>query len=157
MSQTKSFENMTEKLSKQVMNNAQGREMLGRQTERFWRAENDMVSEIEDYLNGWCKRRHDAAKAAMNFGHLLTNSADQTEVIEAWGDLSSRAMTRLSEDAEAQMTLLQNMAFKLMPHTLAFSAPDKAAEPAVMKTEKKAAGAKDAAAREVNPKEAAAL
>ena len=146
MSQTETFMNMTGNLSKQIMDNAQGRKMLGEQMERFWRTENNMVSELQDYLNGWCERRHDAAGAAMDFGHTLTNSADQSDVMEAWNTLSSKAMKRFSEDAEAQMLLFQNMAAMLTPGAFSFSAPTKSAEPAEAANDKKAAKPKNVAA-----------
>lgn len=146
MSQTEEFVNMTGNLSKQIMDNAQGRKMLGEQTERFWRTENDMVSEFQDYVNGWCERRHEAARAAMDFGHVLTNSGDQSDVMEAWNTLSSKAMKRFSEDAEAQMLFFQNMAAKLTPGAFSFSAPAKSAEPAKAANDKKAAKPENVAA-----------
>ena len=146
MGQTEAFMNMTGNFSKQIMDNAQGRKMFGEQTERFWRAENDMVSEIEGYLSGWCERRHEAARVAMDFGHMLTNNADQSEVMEAWSALSTKAMKRLSEDAEAQMLLFQNMAAKMMPTTFSWSGPEKRIEPVPAANDKKSAKPKGVAA-----------
>ena len=138
MSQAESFVDTTQNLSKMLVDNLQNRKMIGEQTERLWRAEEEMIGSVEDYFAGWCERRRDAAQAGVEFGNLLANGADQSAVMEAWRALSSDAMKRFSEDAKAQFGLFQKFAASFTPVSVSVGGDIVSAEPA----EKKAASTK---------------
>jgi len=101
--------------TKQMLGNEQGRKIVGEQMERIWSAEDKLIGELHDYMEGWCERRHAAAMSAADYAHKMANGADQAEISEAWSELSSNTMKRFSEDAQAQMALMQKMAAAMMP------------------------------------------
>ncbi len=104
-----------ESWAKQALANEQGRKVIGEQMKRIWGSEDKLVGDIHDYMEGWCERRHAAAKAAMEYANLMANGAEQEEISKAWSKLSSNSMKRFSEDTQAQLGLMQKMAVAMMP------------------------------------------
>ena len=99
MSATESIGEAAQKFQKQFFGDGAGRKMLGEQMERFWRTEDEMVSDVREYVDNWCERRHDAARSAIDFAAMMTDGADQSQIVEAWSAMSSDAVKRFSEDA----------------------------------------------------------
>lgn len=110
MSNTETMADSMQSWAQKVADTSQTRRFLGEQTERVWRAEDEIISGMHDYFEAWCDRRHEAAQAAMGFGKMLSDGADQAELAKAWSNLSANAMKRFAEDAQAQMAFLQKMA-----------------------------------------------
>ncbi len=128
MSETNAAAENFQKWTKQILGDKQGRQALGEQTERFWSTEDEFVDDVHDYVEGWCERRHAAAKAAIEFGHLMANGGDQGDVVKAWSNLSVSAMKRFAEDAQGQFSLVQKMALKMAPNGAALAFPMVVAE-----------------------------
>ena len=123
MSATESIGEAAQKFQKQFFGDGAGRKMLGEQMERFWRTEDEMVSDVREFVDNWCERRHDAARSAIDFAAMMTDGADQSQIVEAWSAMSSDAVKRFSEDAQAQMELFQKMAFKAVPSSFSLFLP----------------------------------
>ncbi len=118
MAAQETFSKTMEQWTNRMMNNEQGRQFIGEQTERFWKSEDAFVEDMQDFFEGWCERRHDAAKTAIDFGKLMENGVDNTEVMEAWSELCSKAMQRFSDDVQAQSELMQKFWSKTAPGSL---------------------------------------
>lgn len=110
MSNTETIADSMQNWAQKVADTSQTRKILGEQTERVWRAEDEIMSGMHDYFESWFDRRHEAAQAAMDFGKMLSHGADQAELAKAWSTLSANAMKRFADDAQAQMAFLQKMA-----------------------------------------------
>ncbi len=109
--------------AKRVMENDQSRKLIGEQTERFWKAEDSLVSDFHEYLDGWFKRRHDAARSAIEFGQLMGEQAEGAVLIKAWTELWSKAMQRFNEDAQAQAEFIRKLAANAAPNEFAMEFP----------------------------------
>ncbi len=112
-----------QKFTEQVLHNTEGQKAIGEQTERFWHAEEEFVDELQQYFDGWCNRRKDAAHLAIEFGKTLESGAENGEIVKAWSDLWTSAMTRFNEDAQAQLKLTQKFVSTMAPNSLTMAIP----------------------------------
>ena len=127
MSETSNAAETIEHWTKRIVQNEQGRKILGEQTERFWKAEDSFVDDLHDYFENWCERRHDAAQSAIEFGKLMEDGVDNADVMKAWTDLWSNAFQRFGEDAQAQVALYQKFISKAGANSFGFAFPVNAA------------------------------
>lgn len=71
------------------------------QVEHFWKAQDDIVSELEAYSKDWFKRRHEAVDSALDTANKLNgNGADTNEVIGSLVRWQQQSMQRMVEDVQ---------------------------------------------------------
>lgn len=73
--------------------------MLAPQMEQFWKAQDGILREIEDFSQAWFKRRHEAAQSALDTVRDMNgNGADPSAAMQSMMDWQQHSVQRLGED-----------------------------------------------------------
>lgn len=81
--------------------------MLAPQFERFWKAQEDMLTEAEIFSRGWFERRHQATKTALETTRDIadTGALDSSSALLAIAEWQRGSFERIFEDIQEWMKL----------------------------------------------------
>ncbi|SIO47513.1 hypothetical protein SAMN05444722_2421 [Rhodovulum sp. ES.010] len=69
------------------------------QLEHFWRAQEDILEEVEGAAKKWFRRRHEAAQSALEVMHEMQGAGVAPQAaLQAMADWQSQSMQRVADD-----------------------------------------------------------
>jgi len=86
------------------------------QMEQFWKAQDGILEEVEDFSKAWFERRHEAARSALDAVRKANgNGTDPAAAMEAITDWQRHSMERMTEDMRQWMELWSRCAGRMTP------------------------------------------
>lgn len=80
--------------------------MFATQAEQFWKAQDGLWADLEDYSRGWFDRRHEAATTAIDVVHKVNGAgADPSAAMRSMSDWQQQSMQRLYTDTQKWVEL----------------------------------------------------
>jgi hypothetical protein len=112
---------------------------LRKNTRAFWERQDNLLDEMQAFMNGWFERRHAGTKAALEACERMCRASTPAECLEEYQKWLSGAFERMMADGVACQQELRNVGegvrASLVPST------DRAAEVVVEEKEKRRAPA----------------
>lgn len=113
---TKSAEIETQEALTDVLKSMQGmmsmNSVVTPQIEQFWKAQDHLLSEAEEYSRLWFKRRHEAARTALQTAREATfgDNPDPSKTMQAVAEWQRHSMERMVEDAREWFEMVSRCA-----------------------------------------------
>jgi hypothetical protein len=93
------------------------------QMEHFWRAQDGILDDVEDYTRAWFDRRHAATRSALEAVREVSgNGTDPATAMTVIADWQRHSMERMTEDIQQWTDLWARCAGRMAPATPAASA-----------------------------------
>ena len=82
------------------------------QIEQFWKAQDHLLSQAEEYSRLWFKRRHEATRTALQTARETTtgDNPDPAKTMQAVADWQRHSMERMVEDAREWFEMVSRCA-----------------------------------------------
>lgn len=86
--------------------------LISPQTEEFWHAQDQILSESETFAKNWFERRHTATKTALEAVKTITQTApsDPSSAMKVLADWQTHSIERVGEDCRAWLDLCSRCA-----------------------------------------------
>ena len=86
------------------------------QMEQFWKTQEGILDDVEDFSRAWFARRHEATRSALETVRQANgDGADPTAAVGALADWQRHAMERMTEDMREWMELCTRCASRMAP------------------------------------------
>ncbi|RDC71090.1 hypothetical protein DLJ49_16310 [Rhodovulum sp. 12E13] len=93
------------------------------QMEAFWKAQDGILDDVEDYTRAWFERRHAATRSALEAVREVSgNGSDPATAMTVIADWQRHSMERMTEDIQQWTDLWARCAGRMAPTTPAASA-----------------------------------
>lgn len=88
--------------------------MMGPQMEQFWKAQDAILEDAEDYAKSWFERRHEATHSALDTVRKINgNGTDPTSAMQAMAEWQRHSMERLTQDMQDWVEMCSRCAGRL--------------------------------------------
>ena len=88
--------------------------MLAPQMEQFWKAQDEVLEEAENFSKAWFERRHEAAKSALEAVRDVNgNGADPSAAMRSMMDWQQHSLQRMASDMQQWLELCSRCASRM--------------------------------------------